>query len=124
MVHRFIIFLLLVLKRRILVQFNKGLLSCLAPVKRMDACLQLKHLMLFYVFHMSQFEKLEGIPDLGEIAEQTEGDPARDERLGLTQASRDVLGVGTVIPQQVPIQAHTELDKTVPQWVRVANKCY
>lgn len=90
----------------------------------MDACLQLKHLMSFSVFHMSQFEKLEGIPELGEIAEQTEGEPARDERLGLPQASRDVLGVGTVIPQQVPIRAHTEPDKPVPQRVRVANKCY
>lgn len=98
-------------------------MSCLAPVKRTDTCLQLKHLMSFYVFHPSQFEKLEGIPELGEIAEQMEGEPARDERLGLPQASRDVLGVGTVIPQQVPIQAHTEPDKTVPQKVRVANKC-
>lgn len=117
-------FLLLVLKRRVLVRFNKGLLSCLAPGKRTDACLQLKHLMAFYVFYTSQFEKLEGIPELGEISEQTEGEPAREERLGLPQASRDVLGVGTVIPQQVPIQAHTEPDKTVPQTGRVANKCY
>lgn len=100
------------------------LLSCRASGKPMDACLQLKHLMSFSVFHMSQFEKLEGIPELGEIAEQTEGEPARDERLGLPQASRDVLGVGTVIPQQVPIRAHTEPDKPVPQRVRVANKCY
>lgn len=88
----------------------------------MEACLQLKHLMLFCVFHASQFEKLEGIPELGGIAEQTEGEPARDERLGLPQASRDVLGVGTVIPQQVPIKAHTKPDKTVPQRVCVAEK--
>lgn len=73
----------------------------------MDACPQLKHLMSFYVFHASQFEKLEGIPELGEISEQTEGEPARDERLGLPQASRDVLG--TVIPQQVSIQNLTNL---------------
>lgn len=60
---------------------------------------------------MSQFEKLEGIPELGVVAEQTEGEPARDERPGLPQASRDVLGVGAVIPllspdgrqQQVPV---------------------
>lgn len=86
----------------------------------MDTCLQLKHLMSFYVFHTSQFEQLEGIPELGEIAEQTEG----DERLALPQASRDVLGVGTVIPQQVPIQTHTEPYKTVPQRPRVAEKCH
>lgn len=90
----------------------------------MDACLQLKHLMLFYVFHTSQFEKLEGIPELEDIVEQTEGEPARDERLGLPQASGDVVRVGTMIPQQVAIQAHTEPDKPVPQRVCVANKCY
>lgn len=65
---------------------------------------------------MSKFEKLEGIPELGVIVEQTEGEGARDERLGLPETSRDVLGVGTGIPllsperhqQQVPTPAQTE----------------
>ena len=70
---------------------------------------------------MSQFEKLEGIPELKVLAEQTEGVEAPDEGLGLPETSRDVLGVGTVIPllspeqhqQQVPTPAHNRSSQRV-----------
>lgn len=100
------------------IRFNTMFMS----VKRTHGCLQLKRLISFSVFYVSQFEKLEGIPELGVMAEQTEAEGARDERLGLPETSRDVLGVGTVIPllsperqqQQVPTPAHTAPNTTVP----------
>lgn len=88
-------------------------------VKWTHGCLRLNRLISFCLFHVSQFEKLEGIPELGVL---TEGEGARDERLGLPETSGDALEVGTVIPllsperhqQQVPAPARTEPNTTIP----------
>lgn len=74
-------------------------------------CLQLKRLISFCLFHVSQFEKWEDIPELGVMAEQAEG----DQRLGLPESSRDALGVGTERhQQQVPTYLPTYLPHPNP----------
>lgn len=91
-------------------------------VEGTHGCLLLKWLISRCLFHVSQFERLEGIPELGVMAEQTEGEGARDERLGLAETSREVLGVGTAIPllsperhqQQVPALAQTDPNTPAP----------
>ncbi|XP_074545451.1 microtubule cross-linking factor 1 isoform X3 [Halichoeres trimaculatus] len=49
-----------------------------------------------------EFEKLEGIPELGVISEQAEGEPERDDRLCLPQTLGDVRDSGPFIPLPSP----------------------
>ncbi|XP_044074638.1 microtubule cross-linking factor 1 isoform X2 [Siniperca chuatsi] len=49
-----------------------------------------------------EFEKLEGIPELGVIMEQAEGESDRDDRLCLPQTPGDVLDPGPIIPLPSP----------------------
>ncbi|XP_059200221.1 microtubule cross-linking factor 1 [Centropristis striata] len=49
-----------------------------------------------------EFEKLEGIPELGVIMEQTEGEADRDDRLRLSQTPGDVPDHGPIIPLPSP----------------------
>ncbi|XP_051264147.1 microtubule cross-linking factor 1 isoform X3 [Dicentrarchus labrax] len=49
-----------------------------------------------------EFEKLEGIPELGVIMEQAEGESARDDRLCLPQTPGDVPDPGPVVPLPSP----------------------
>lgn len=53
-------------------------------------------------FHMFQFEKLEGIPELGVIMEQAERESARDDRLCAPQAPGDVTDPRPSIPLLSP----------------------
>lgn len=79
-------------------------------VKRTRGRPQLKRLISFCLFHVSQVDKLEGIPELGVMAEQTEAEGAPDQRLDLPEPSRDALGVGTERhQQQVPTYLPTYL---------------
>lgn len=52
--------------------------------------------------HLFQFEKLEGIPELGVIMEQTEGESERDDRLCLPQTPGDVPDTGPIFPLPSP----------------------
>lgn len=76
------------------------------------------HPISFCLFYVSQFEKLEGIPELGAMAEHTEAEAARDETLGSAEASRDVLGVGTAIPLLSPERQQQQVAATRPQHSR------
>ncbi|XP_026229872.1 microtubule cross-linking factor 1 isoform X3 [Anabas testudineus] len=49
-----------------------------------------------------EFEKLEGIPELGVIMEQSEGESDRDDRLCLPQTPGDVPDPGPIIPLSSP----------------------
>ncbi|XP_045907780.1 microtubule cross-linking factor 1 isoform X1 [Micropterus dolomieu] len=49
-----------------------------------------------------EFEKLEGVPELGVIVEQAEGESDRDDRLCLPQTPGDVLDTGPIIPLPSP----------------------
>ncbi|XP_062285773.1 LOW QUALITY PROTEIN: microtubule cross-linking factor 1 [Scomber scombrus] len=49
-----------------------------------------------------EFEKLEGIPELGVIMEQTEGESERDDRLCLPQTPGDVPDPGPIFPLPSP----------------------
>ncbi|XP_070774629.1 microtubule cross-linking factor 1 [Enoplosus armatus] len=49
-----------------------------------------------------EFEKLEGVPELGVIMEQSEGESDRDDRLCLQQTPGDVLDPPTAIPLLSP----------------------
>ncbi|XP_041658264.1 microtubule cross-linking factor 1 isoform X2 [Cheilinus undulatus] len=49
-----------------------------------------------------EFEKLEGIPELGAITEQAEGEAERDDRLCLPQTSGDARDTGPFIPLPSP----------------------
>ncbi|XP_053186211.1 microtubule cross-linking factor 1 [Scomber japonicus] len=49
-----------------------------------------------------EFEKLEGIPELGVIMEQTEGESERDDRLCLPQTPGDVPDTGPIFPLPSP----------------------
>uniref|UniRef100_H3DBK9 Microtubule crosslinking factor 1 n=1 Tax=Tetraodon nigroviridis TaxID=99883 RepID=H3DBK9_TETNG len=55
-----------------------------------------------------EFEKLEGIPELGAIVEQTEREGAQDERLGSPESCRDV---GTGIPLLSPERHQQQLEE-------------
>uniref|UniRef100_UPI0037E84019 microtubule cross-linking factor 1 isoform X2 n=1 Tax=Semicossyphus pulcher TaxID=241346 RepID=UPI0037E84019 len=50
----------------------------------------------------TEFEKLEGIPELGVITEQAEGESDRDDRLYLPQTPGDVRDTGPFIPLPSP----------------------
>ncbi|XP_042353831.1 microtubule cross-linking factor 1 isoform X2 [Plectropomus leopardus] len=50
----------------------------------------------------AEFEKLEGIPELGVIMEQAEADSDRDDRLCLPQTPGDVPDTGPIIPLPSP----------------------
>lgn len=63
-----------------------------------DACRhQLAHRVIFCLYHLFQFEKLEGIPDLGVIMEHAEGGAVRDDRLCLQQTLGEIPDPGPVI---------------------------
>lgn len=57
-----------------------------------------------WLCHLFQFEKLEGIPELGVITEQAEGESDRDDRLCLPQTPGDVPDPVPIIPLPSPDQ--------------------
>lgn len=75
------------LKQNVLVQKNVGLKSNSG---------------FSWPYHLFQFEKLEGVPELGVIVEQAEGESDRDDRLCLPQTPGDVLDTGPIIPLPSP----------------------
>lgn len=81
------------------------------------ALIQCLCLIRFCLVLVSQFEKLEGIPELGAIVEQTEREGAQDERLGSPESCRDVgTGIPLLSPERHQQQVPTP-DRRVPRGI-------
>lgn len=84
---------------------------------------ELKHRLFLWLYHLFQFEKLEGIPELGVIMEQAEGESDRDDRLCLPQTPGDVPNTGPFIPLPSP-ERHLQHQRQVLTHLLLLAECY